>query len=61
MSTAELYHEIAEETGVAFIPDLMGDVLSDAALKSDPAHPNAAGYLLIATEIHDYLINAGAL
>ncbi len=61
MSTAEFYHEIAEETGVAFIPDLMADVLSDVALKSDPAHPNGLGYQLIATEIHDYLIDAGAL
>jgi len=61
LSTAEFYHEIAEETGVAFIPDLMGDVLSDAALKSDPAHPNGLGYQMIATEIHHYLIDAGAL
>ncbi len=61
LSTAEFYDEIAEETAVAYIPDLMKQVLSDAALKSDPAHPNAAGYTVIATEVHDFLLNAGAL
>lgn len=61
LSTAELYHEITSETGVAYLPDLMEQVLADAALKSDAVHPNAAGYQLIASEIHRYLVNAGAL
>ncbi|MCH7816940.1 MAG: arylesterase [Proteobacteria bacterium] len=61
LSTAEFYHEIADETGVAYMPDLIENVLSDTALKSDAVHPNAAGYQLIASEIHNYLRNAGAL
>ncbi len=61
LSTAEFYEEIAEQTQVAFIPELMGNVLSDSSLKSDAAHPNAAGYRLIADEIESYLLKAGAI
>ena len=61
LSTADFYDEIAEETGVAYLPDLMQGVLTDASLKSDAAHPNAAGYRLIAGDIHAYLLYAGAL
>lgn len=61
LSTAEIYNEIAEETGVAYIPDLMGEVLSDSALRTDAAHPNAAGYQIVADGIYSYLMSAGAL
>ncbi len=61
LSTADFYDEIAEETGVAYLPDLMQEVLSDASLKSDAVHPNAAGYQFIASDIHAYLLEAGAL
>lgn len=61
LSTAEIYHEIAEETGVAYIPDLLEEILSDSALKSDTVHPNAAGYQLLASGIHSYLLRSGAL
>ena len=61
LSTADFYDEIAEETGVAYLPDLMQEVLSNASLKSDAVHPNAAGYQFIASDIHAYLIEAGAL
>lgn len=61
LSTAEIYNEIAEETGVAYIPDLLEEVLSDSALRSDAVHPNAAGYQIVADEIYSYLMSAGAL
>ena len=61
LSAAEFYTEIAEQTGVAYIPQLIPQVLSDATLKSDVAHPNAAGYQMIAEQIQRYLIRAGAL
>jgi len=61
LSTADFYDEIAEETGVAYLPDLMQEVLGNASLKSDAVHPNAAGYQLIASDIHAYLLEAGAL
>lgn len=61
LSTAEFYDEIAAETGVAYMPDVMTDVLKEASLKSDTVHPNAAGYQRIANAIQDYLITAGAL
>ena len=61
LSTADFYDEIAEETGVAYLPDLMQEVLGNASLKSDAVHPNAAGYQFIASDIHAYLLEAGAL
>jgi acyl-CoA thioesterase I len=61
LSTADFYNELAAQTGVAYLPELMTDVLSDNVLKSDAAHPNAAGYQIIAAGIQDYLFAAGAL
>jgi lysophospholipase L1-like esterase len=61
LSTADFYAEIAEQTQVAYVPDLIRDVLSDAALKSDAAHPNSSGYRVIAGEIESYLMEAGAI
>ena len=61
LSTADFYQEIAEETAVAYLPDTMTDVLSQRSLRSDAAHPNAAGYRLVAEEVHGFLLDAGAL
>jgi len=61
LSTAEFYQEIADETGVDYMPNTIGEVLGKANLKSDAAHPNAAGYQIIASEINNYLLGAGAL
>lgn len=61
LSSAEIYREIADSTGVMFIEDVIADVLSDNALKSDPAHPNGSGYRVITEEIHAVLQDAGAV
>lgn len=61
LSTAEFYQEIASETGVPYLPDVITDVLKNGGLKSDAVHPNASGYALIASSINDYLRRAGAL
>ena len=60
LNPAPFYGELAEEARVAYIPELVAEVLGDPALKSDPAHPNAAGYQLMAQSIFDFLIDAGA-
>ena len=61
LSTADFYQEIADETAVAYLPDVMTDVLSQRSLRSDAAHPNAAGYQVIAEAVHGFLLDAGAL
>jgi acyl-CoA thioesterase-1 len=61
LSSAKIYREIAEATGVIFIEDLIPDVLGDRSLKSDTVHPNGNGYRKIAEEIFSLLMNTGAV
>lgn len=61
LSAAEFYDEVATETGVAYLPDLISDVLQRPSLKSDAVHPNAAGYRLIAEGVYEYLHDAEAI
>lgn len=46
-----LYEETAKRLGAYYIPEVMKGILSDSSLKSDPIHPNGAGYRLIAERI----------
>lgn len=55
------YADIAEELAVPYEGDIIGDVLRDASLKSDPIHPNARGYRLIAERIAERLRRSGAI
>jgi len=48
---AAIYEDTAKEFGALYIPQVMQGILSDAKLKSDPIHPNNAGYRLIAERI----------
>ena len=61
LSSAEVYKNIAEGTGVVFIEDLIPDILGDQALKSDTFHPNKEGYRIMAENIFKVLQDAGAL
>lgn len=58
---AGLYAELAEEEDVALVPGVFAGVLSDAQLKSDQIHPNAAGYRLLAEGIAASLVKTGLL
>jgi len=51
LSSLPLYKEVAEKEHVAYMPDLLPDVLEDRTLRSDNVHPNAAGYRYMAEAI----------
>ncbi len=61
LSGNKVYETVADNTGVELIPDLIADVLSQPALKSDTIHPNEAGYTEIAETIASELQKLGAI
>jgi lysophospholipase L1-like esterase len=61
LSTADWYDEIADSTGVVYISDVIAEVLGDADLRADAAHPNAQGYRQMAEVVYAALREAGAL
>jgi lysophospholipase L1-like esterase len=60
-SAPEFYAEIAKEFDVPYEGVAVKDVLYNAKLKSDPIHPNAAGYRLMAESIAKLMKQAGAV
>ncbi|HQT70709.1 MAG TPA: arylesterase [Thiobacillus sp.] len=57
----DFYARLAEEFQLPYEGDILNAVLKDNALKSDPIHPNAAGYEAIARQLADLLKESGAL
>ena len=57
----DFYAQLAEEFELPYDGDTLNTVLKDNALKSDPIHPNAAGYQTIARQLADLLKESGAL
>jgi lysophospholipase L1-like esterase len=55
------YAEIAEQLGIPYEGKVIGEILRNSELKSDPIHPNARGYRLIAERVAELLKDAGAL
>ena len=55
------YAGIAKQFALPYEESVIGDVLKDASLKSDPIHPNAQGYGVIAGRIADRLRKSGAI
>ena len=50
-----IYEETATRLGAHYIPRVMQGILSDPQLRSDPIHPNAAGYRLLGQRIAEKL------
>jgi acyl-CoA thioesterase I len=46
-----VFEETARQFGALYIPGVMKGILSDPKFRSDPIHPNGAGYRLIAERI----------
>ena len=61
LSDNPIYAQISKETGTPVISDLLSDVLAKNALKSDPIHPNAAGYRKIGASLAEALGKLGFL
>jgi len=57
----EFYAAIAKEFRIPYEASIIGEVLRDASLKSDPIHPNARGYGVIAERVAERLKKSGAL
>lgn len=61
MSGAEIYPRIAHEESVPIDPTTLAGILADGAFKSDPIHPNDAGYRLMAEAVAALLRACGAI
>jgi len=61
LQVPSLYAEIASEAGIPLEGVILAEILSDPALKSDPIHPNAAGYNELAIALEKLLRRSAAL
>ncbi|PLX86116.1 MAG: arylesterase [Desulfuromonas sp.] len=52
LDVPELYQQAADRYKVPFEDEILVDLLSDSAMKSDTIHPNAAGYQRMAEAIY---------
>jgi lysophospholipase L1-like esterase len=48
---AEIYSRLGDEFDIPVLDDTLGDILTDAALKADPIHPNARGHEVLAAAL----------
>ncbi|OQA33813.1 MAG: Acyl-CoA thioesterase I precursor [Betaproteobacteria bacterium ADurb.Bin341] len=56
-----IYAELANEEGVLLVEQVFSDILSNNRLKTDPIHPNGAGYQKLADGIAETLVKSGLL
>ena len=57
----EFYRSLARDLKLPYEGEILSTIEGDRSLKSDPIHPNAAGYRLFAERIAMLLKKAGAL
>ena len=55
LDVPEFYAMIAEENQIPFEGEILLDLLGDNDMKSDPIHPNATGYQLMAEAVYDVI------
>jgi lysophospholipase L1-like esterase len=51
-----IFEETADKFGAFYIPEVTKGILNDSSLRSDPIHPNSAGYRLIAERVADKIM-----
>lgn len=61
LNVPDLYSELATKYAIPSELKIMPKIEREPALKSDPIHPNAQGYKLLAETIHQQLKNSGAV
>jgi lysophospholipase L1-like esterase len=61
VSPPAFYAAIAKEFKLPYEEAIIGEVLKDRSLKSDPIHPNARGYRAIAERLAETLKRSGAI
>lgn len=61
LSVPAIYQQLANQYNIPVNQSVMRDILKNNQLKSDPVHPNKAGYAQLAEAVHKLLIEAGAL
>lgn len=57
----DFYFNLAKEFAIPYEGDIITSVLYKSELKSDPIHPNAAGYRKVAEAVAELMRDAGAL
>lgn len=61
LKPSPVYREVAQAQQVPLEDNIIAEIESENTLKSDPIHPNASGYRLLAERIHEWLSQSGAL
>jgi len=61
LEVPSLYQRIARDAGIPLEEKALKRILADRSLKSDPIHPNAAGYRQLAESLARALRRAGAI
>lgn len=61
LAPAPFYQELADQYRIPCEDEILADILVDRDLKSDPIHPNAAGYSRLAEAVAEALEKAGAI
>lgn len=61
LTVPPLYEELASEENLPLEGKILTKILGDSRLKSDPIHPNAAGYHQMATALEKLLRRSAAL
>jgi acyl-CoA thioesterase I len=54
-SPGRRFRRLAREKGCVLVPDVLSGILTNAKLKSDQIHPNAAGYRIMAERVQKAL------
>ncbi len=61
LEVPKFYREISNECAIPVEGKALKQILSTSSLKSDPIHPNAAGYRILAESVAKKLHDSGAL